>query len=136
MQDANRVIADRSPAGIVAAMHAAWQDAFAQRDPGLLASLYTADALFYGSAETLYRGRDGVRAYFTQLPPRFKRARFAEAAVVVLARDVIAASGPVAFAVEQDGVATTLPYRMTHVLCWQDCAWLIATHHASPVPGR
>ncbi len=126
---------DDTAAGIVAAVHAAWASAFARRDVTQLERLYTVDALFYGSAATLYRGREGVRAYFTLLPARFKQARFGAASVILLAPAVIAASGPVLFTVEQDGGSTDLPYRMTHVLACQAGAWLIATHHASPVPG-
>ncbi len=118
----------------VTGIQAAWAEAFANRDVARLESLYTDDAVFYGSAPPLYRGRQGVRQYFSQLSPRFQRARFAEATVVVLAPTAIAASGGVDFAAEQDGVQMTLPYRMTHVLVLRGEAWLIATHHASPVP--
>lgn len=114
---------DPAFSAVVTNIHAAWTEAFARRDVARLEALYTPDAAFYGSAPQLYRGREGVRRYFTQLPTRFKRARFADAAVVVLAPTAIAASGLVEFASEQDGVHATLPYRMTQVLTQQSGTW-------------
>ena len=115
-------------------IHSAWTEAFARRDVIRLAALYTHDAAFYGSAPQLSRGREGVRRYFTELSPRFKLARFGDAAIVGLAPTVFAASGPVEFTTEQGSVLAIHPYRMTHVLTLLGGIWLIATHHASPVP--
>lgn len=115
-------------------IHSAWAEAFAKRDVARLAALYTHDAAFYGSAPQLYQGREGVRQYFTELSPRFRRARFGDAAVVGLAPTAFAASGPVEFTTEQEGVPAIHPYRMTLVLILLGGIWLIATHHASPVP--
>jgi ketosteroid isomerase-like protein len=42
---------------------AKWSAAFAKLDADALCQLYSRHALFYGSNPTLYRGRDGVKAY-------------------------------------------------------------------------
>ena len=121
-------------AEIVAGVQAAWADAFGRRDVPALAAFYTPDAAFYGSSAELFRGQDGVARYFTLLPPRFKRARFAAPALVVLAPEAVAASGPVTFETAENGVVETLRYRMTHVMVQRDGHTRIATHHASPEP--
>lgn len=129
-----RPLMDLSLPGHAAHVQGAWAEAFAKRDVERLASLYTHDAAFYGSAPQLFLGREGVRRYFAALSPRFKTARFGTASITVLAPTALAASGPVEFTTVEDGVHTVLPYRMTHVLRLLDGTWLIAAHHASPVP--
>ena len=121
-------------ATIVARVQERWSAAFAQRDLPRLVSLYTADALFYGSKAELFRGHDGVHRYFAGLSPAFKRARFAQPALIMPTPQVIAASGPVVFEAEDAGPLRLLSYRMTHILVDQRGDWLIATHHASPAP--
>ena len=53
---------------IVSGIMAKWAAAFSKLDADALASLYSKHALFFGSNPTLYRGRDGVTAYFRGLP--------------------------------------------------------------------
>jgi ketosteroid isomerase-like protein len=53
---------------IAADIIAKWSAAFAKLDAAALSSLYSTHVLFYGSNPTLYRGRDGVKSYFTGLP--------------------------------------------------------------------
>jgi len=48
----------------VAAIMKKWAAAFSKLDAAALASLYSRHALFFGSNPKLYRGRDGVTAYF------------------------------------------------------------------------
>lgn len=126
---------DAEAAAAVAAVQAEWADAFARRDAAGLAALYAEDAAFYGSLPALYRGRDGVREYFSLLPPRYRWARFGAPALVALGPGAVAASGPVEFGTEEDGRQEVLRYRITHVLVRSGATWLIAAHHASPVPG-
>ncbi|MGX9426166.1 MULTISPECIES: YybH family protein [Bradyrhizobium] len=47
---------------------AKWAAAFSRLDADALSSLYSKHALFFGSNPKLYRGRDGVAAYFKGLP--------------------------------------------------------------------
>ena len=53
---------------IVSGIMAKWAAAFSKLDADALASLYSKNALFFGSNPTLYRGQDGVAAYFNGLP--------------------------------------------------------------------
>ena len=58
---------------------ARWADTFSKFDPEAQAPLYSQYGLFFGSNPTLYRGRDGVAAYFKGLPKWNSRAvRFTE----------------------------------------------------------
>lgn len=124
-----------SPREAVALVQAVWQEAFAARDVPMLVRLYTEDAAFYGSQAELLCGHAGVFNYFSKLPSRFRRARFAESALVLPTPGVIVASGPVTFDVEDEGTSCALLYRVTQVFVERDRVWLIAAHHASPRPA-
>lgn len=52
----------------VSAIIEKWSAGFNKLDAEALASLYSKNALFFGSNPKLYRGRDGVAAYFKALP--------------------------------------------------------------------
>ncbi|MCC8966600.1 DUF4440 domain-containing protein, partial [Bradyrhizobium sp. Pear76] len=49
---------------IASAIIARWSAGFGKLDADALAALYSKSAFFFGSNPTLYRGRDGVKAYF------------------------------------------------------------------------
>jgi len=53
---------------IVSAIIAKWCAGFATLDAAALSSLYAKNAFFFGSNPRLYRGRDGVADYFSDLP--------------------------------------------------------------------
>lgn len=116
----------------VAAVQSEWADAFAKRDVERIVALYAPQTAFWGSTNDLHKDTDGVRRYFTDLPPSFKRSHWEKPHVIRLSEDVLAASGNVVFTKEIDGKDVELPYRMTHVLVRQGDGWKIATHHASP----
>ena len=52
---------------VVSAIIGKWSAAFSKLDAEALAALYSRNAFFFGSNPTLYRGRDGVAAYFNGL---------------------------------------------------------------------
>jgi len=52
----------------VAGIMGRWASAFTKLDAKTLASLYSKNAFFFGSNPNLYRGQDGVAAYFSGLP--------------------------------------------------------------------
>ena len=54
--------------GIVVGIIEKWSAHFTRLDADALASLYSKSAFFFGSNPTLYRGREGVAAYFNGLP--------------------------------------------------------------------
>ena len=49
---------------IVSTIMGRWATAFGKLDGSALASLYSRNAFFFGSNPKLYRGNDGVQAYF------------------------------------------------------------------------
>ena len=58
---------------IVSAIMEKWAAAFSKLDADALASLYSRNAFFFGSNPNLYRGKDGVTAYFEGLPRWLRR---------------------------------------------------------------
>jgi uncharacterized protein (TIGR02246 family) len=113
-----------------AAVRAAWAEAFNAADYERVVALYSNDALFYGSTPPLFTGRDGVRSYFSHLPSGLK-ATMGEHTAVQVAPNVVLSSGLVEFTLPSGAVA---PYRLTFALVQVNGQWLIAQHHASPVP--
>ena len=113
-------------------MQRRWSEAFARADADALASLYTEDALFFGSMPDLYLQRSGVRRYFETLPKGYEGAAFGETHAVEIGHDVIASAGFVTFTGERDGKHFSLLYRMSWTLVRTGAEWRIASHHASP----
>jgi ketosteroid isomerase-like protein len=117
---------------VVARLQRRWSDAFARADIDALASLYTNDALFFGSMPDLYLQRSGVRRYFETLPKGYEAAAFADSPCIELAPDLIASAGFVRFTGERDGERFSILYRMSWTLIRTGDDWKIASHHASP----
>jgi len=113
-----------------AGVRAQWEQAFNAGDVDKLVALYSKDALFYGSTAPLFKGLDGVRTYFLHLPPGLK-AQMGEQSVVAVEPNVLLSSGLVQFTTK-DGVV--VPFRLTLALVKVGGQWLMAQHHASPVP--
>ncbi|WP_158803744.1 MULTISPECIES: nuclear transport factor 2 family protein [unclassified Acidisoma] len=113
-----------------------WKAAFEARDLQRLGDLYAEKTAFYGSTAAFYDTPDGVRTYFTLLPPSYKRCEYAVPNIVRLGPEAMGATGEVMFYREDDGKEVELPFRMTHVLVREKGRWKIATHHASPRPAH
>jgi uncharacterized protein (TIGR02246 family) len=122
--------ATAGPLEDAAEVRAQWAEAFNAGNHDKLVALYTKDALFYGSTAPLFKGQDGVRAYFAHLPPGLK-AQMAEQSVVAIDPNVLLSSGLVDFTRPDGGVAS---FRLTLALVRVGDKWLIAQHHASLVP--
>ncbi len=118
------------------AVQRSWKTAFEARDLAHLSSLYADETAFYGSTAAFYTSPEGIRTYFTLLPRTFTKCDYAVPHVVPLGADAMAATGEVMFYIEDNGVVTERPFRMTHVLVRRDGQWKIATHHASPRPAE
>jgi ketosteroid isomerase-like protein len=54
-------VADETVSGVIAK----WSAAFNRLDADALARLYSGNAFFFGSKSQLYRGNEGVAAYFS-----------------------------------------------------------------------
>jgi ketosteroid isomerase-like protein len=107
---------------------AKWSAAFAKLDADALSSLYSGHALFYGSNPTLYRGRDGVKSYFTGLPPwDSKSVRFTDVVAEAAGADVVNMAGTANFSVD----SADLTVKITWVIVREDGDWKIVSHHVS-----
>ena len=115
---------------IVSDIMGKWATAFGKLDAGALSSLYARNAFFFGSNPTLYRGNDGVAAYFDALPRwhspsvQFTDVRTAHAAV-----DLINVAGTASFVVDTN--AEPLSVKITWVIIREDGEWKIVSHHVS-----
>ena len=88
---------------IVSGIMGKWAAAFSKLDAEALASLYSRNAFFFGSNPKLYRGNDGVTAYFEGLP-RWSVAtvQFSDVKTAQAAADLINVAGTASFVVERD----------------------------------
>ena len=115
---------------IASGIMAKWAENFSRFDADGQASLYSKNALFYGSKPTLYRGRDGVASYFKGLPTwRSRTAQFSEVVAVPAGPDLINVAGTATFVVD-DG-AINLSVKITWVIVREDGDWKIVSHHVS-----
>ncbi|MEK9281382.1 MULTISPECIES: SgcJ/EcaC family oxidoreductase [unclassified Bradyrhizobium] len=115
---------------VVSAIVTKWSAAFGKLDAGALASLYSKSAFFFGSNPTLYRGRDGVAAYFNSLPRwRSPSVRFSEVAAAQVGPDVINMAAIASFDLGEE--AAPLSVKLTWVIVREDGDWKIASHHVS-----
>src|SRR6478752_3536987 len=88
---------------VVSGIMGSWATAFSSLDAGALASLYARNAFFFGSNPNLYRGNDGVQAYFEGLPRwSSPTVQFTDVRTAHAAADVINVAGTATFTVEKD----------------------------------
>jgi len=115
---------------IVRGIMAKWAAAFSGLDADALSSLYSKNSLFFGSNPRLYRGREGVAAYFGALPRwRSSAVQFTEVVTEQASPDLINVAGTASF--DLDGGATKLSVKITWVIAREDGDWKIVSHHVS-----
>ena len=115
---------------IVSGIMAKWAAAFSKLDADALASLYSKHALFFGSNPHLYRGRDGVTAYFKGLPRwRTSAVQFTDVVAEQVNADLISVAGTASF--DADDGAVKLSVKITWVIAREDFDWKIVSHHVS-----
>jgi uncharacterized protein (TIGR02246 family) len=107
-----------------------WSAGFNRLDAATLASLYSKNVFFFGSKSQLYRGREGVAAYFNVLPRwDSPTVQFTERAVVQVNPELINFAAIATFVVEEG--AEPLSVKITWVIAREDGDWKIASHHVS-----
>ena len=107
-----------------------WAAGFSKLDAAALALLYSNHALFFGSNPTLYRGRDGVAAYFNALPRWASPAvQFTDVVTAPVNPDLINFAGTASFVVGEDN--PPLSVKITWVIAREDGEWKIVSHHVS-----
>ena len=115
--------------GIVSGIIQRWSTAFNRLDADALAALYASNAFFYGSKSLLYRGREGVAAYFNALPRWTSPAVRFDVVAAPVSPDVINLAGTAAFIVDEG--AEPLSVKITWVIVREEGDWKIASHHVS-----
>jgi uncharacterized protein (TIGR02246 family) len=115
---------------IVSAIQSKWASAFSRLDADALASLYSKHALFFGSNPKLYRGRDGVTAYFQGLP-RWKTSsvKFTDIVAEQAGPDLVNSAGTASF--DADEGAIRMSVKITWVIAREEGDWKIVSHHVS-----
>ncbi len=107
-----------------------WSAGFSRLDAEALASLYSNNAFFFGSNPTLYRGREGVAAYFNALPRWDAPAvRFTDRRTVRAGPDLINLAATANFSLGED--VAPLSVKITWVIAREDGDWKIVSHHVS-----
>jgi uncharacterized protein (TIGR02246 family) len=115
---------------IVSAVIEKWSAGFSRLDAAALASLYSNSAFFFGSNPALYRGRDGVAAYFNALPRwRSQAVQFSDVMTGLVGPDLINMAATASFVVDEG--ATTLAVKISWVIVREDGDWKIVSHHVS-----
>ncbi|WP_076857660.1 YybH family protein [Bradyrhizobium mercantei] len=115
---------------IASAIIAQWSAGFGKLDADALAALYSKHAFFFGSNPTLYRGRDGVKAYFNGLPRwRAPRVQFSDVRAERVNDGLVNMAAIASFFL--DGDAPSLVVKITWVIAREDGDWKIACHHVS-----
>ena len=115
---------------IVSGIMGKWATAFSSLDASALASLYSRNAFFFGSNPNLYRGNDGVAAYFDALPRwRSPTVTFTDVRTAHAAPDLINVAGTASFVVEAG--AEPLTVKITWVIVREAGEWKIISHHVS-----
>ena len=118
--------ADKIVSGIIER----WSAGFVKLDASVLASLYSRNAFFFGSNPSLYRGQDGVAAYFNGLPKwRSRSVQFTDVRAAEVAPDLINMAATATFVLDEG--ATTLSVKITWVIAGEDGDWKIVSHHVS-----
>ena len=115
---------------VVSAVTGKWAAAFGRLDALALASLYSKNAFFFGSNPTLYRGQDGVRAYFNALPRwSSPTVQFTDVRTMQVNSDLINFAGTANFDLGDE--APPLSVKISWVIAREDCDWRIVSHHVS-----
>ncbi|QHO77040.1 DUF4440 domain-containing protein [Bradyrhizobium sp. CCBAU 051011] len=115
---------------IVSGIMGRWAAAFSKLDARALASLYARNAFFFGSNPSLYRGNDGIAAYFDGLPRwHSPTVKFTDVRTAQAAPDLINVAGTASFFVEAG--AEPLTVKITWVIVREDSDWKIVSHHVS-----
>ena len=115
---------------IVGGIMAKWAAAFSSLDADALSSLYSTNALFFGSNPRLYRGRQGVAAYFGALPRwRSCSVQFTDVVTERANPDLINVAGAASFVADEG--ALSLSVKISWVIAREDGDWKIVSHHVS-----
>jgi ketosteroid isomerase-like protein len=107
-----------------------WSVAFNSLDADALARLYSSNAFFFGSKSQLYRGNEGVAAYFNALPRwSSPSVKFTDRATAQVNSDLINFAATATFVVDEE--TAPLSVKITWVIAREDGGRKIVSHHVS-----
>ena len=107
-----------------------WSASFNKLDADALASLYSKHAFFFGSNPSLYRGNEGVAAYFNALPRwSSPTVQFTDIRTAAVGADLINFAGTASFFIREG--EPPLSVKITWVIAREDGDWKIVSHHVS-----
>jgi uncharacterized protein (TIGR02246 family) len=114
----------------VSAIIEKWSAGFNKLDAYALAALYSRNAFFFGSNPSLYRGREGVKAYFNALPRwNSPTVQFTDVRTAQVGAELINFAGTASFFISEG--APPLSVKITWVIIREDGDWKIVSHHVS-----
>lgn len=109
-----------------------WSAGFNRLDASRISALYSEKALFYGSVPTLFRGREGVAAYFNALPRYISpTVAFSDVVVTAINDGLVNMAGKATFVPEAD--RPPLSVKITWIIAREADGWHIISHHVSPI---
>ena len=130
-------IASAGPKEDVAAATATWGAALAEDNPDKVLSLYTEDAVLWGTLSPKVRAdRATMRDYFVtafKVLPGLKVA-FGDQLIRVYGNTAVN-TGYYTFSYAKDGETKTLPARYSFTYVKNGDNWLIVDHHSSAMPS-
>lgn len=127
------MLRENSASGVVERVEALWSGASLRTDVDSLLSLYTTDAMFFGSLPRLFIGHQGIREYFNSVPLSAARGiAFFDRQVRLLDDAIIASSSYVNFDLALANGPARWRFGISWTLIRQQGDWKIASHHASP----
>jgi len=92
-----------------AAVRAQWEQVYNSGDADKFAALYASNATLFGSTATLFTGTDGVKTYFSKLPPGIK-TKMGDQQAIAVGLDLLLSSGLADFTFPDGRV---VPFRLT-----------------------
>jgi uncharacterized protein (TIGR02246 family) len=114
----------------VSAIIEKWSAGFNKLDAHALAALYSRNAFFFGSNPALYRGHEGVVAYFNALPRwNSPTVQFTDVRTAQVGAELINFAGTASFFISEG--APPLSVKITWVISREDGDWKIVSHHVS-----
>jgi uncharacterized protein (TIGR02246 family) len=108
---------------------ARWKSAFDGHETGVLASLFTTDAVFQGFGPTVISGREAIRGYYEAVPYN-RSAEVTILHVYTIGEEVAGGFADVTFS---DAAGWEAAVHLSLVLQLVDRDWLIRQYHVSQV---
>jgi hypothetical protein len=113
-----------------------WASEFNAANVDKLVSLYTPDALFFGTTmQTLATTPEAVRKYFAGVAMIAPKVKLGDHSMMMISDTAVLDAGSYEFTREKDGQTMIVPARYSILLVKKGNDWGIAHHHSSARPA-